>query len=649
MSTLASFAEAVVSRLVWTSVQATLLIGLVWLIGRQLPRLSAATRSLLWWLLGVQLLLGIALPTPVSLPLLSPTPVAEVATPPTAPAPAATREHRIGGFGPSFAGASTDAFVAVTAPSASPLRAAPTTTTPWRWPLVVLALWLAGLIAQMLIAGRQWREARAIVRASRPLDDHALQATGVTQARMLGLRRCPELRVSDAIRSPQVSGLWHPIVLLPTQQHLSTEDASLALAHELTHLRRGDLWMGWLPALAQRLFFFHPLVAWAMREYALHREAACDAQVLQQNSTAPQDYGRLLLRLGVAHPLHAGLAGASPTFHNLKRRLTMLQHSAQDTTSRVRSWLLVALIATVGVLPYRVTQATPDKPTQPGAASPAASSTVTTRATPATAPAQWIPPAPTVPPTPPTPPAPPKGPVAPPTPAAPPIPPVNGGVAHHIDIDTHGDNGYGFALIDSDAITINANYADMSALEGLRQRGEPLLWFRHGKQAYVIRDQGYVQRAKAAFAPVAALGKEQGKLGGEQGRLGGEQGRLGGEQGRLGAREGALGMRQAALATREAEIDAMAAEGKSADSIASARASLKASTDAIDKERAELEHQQDALAKQQEALGQKQEALGQEQEALGERQEKASAAANQQLSRILDEAIAKGLAQPFNR
>ena len=90
-----------------------------------------------------------------------------------------------------------------------------------------------------------------------------------------------------------------------------------------------------------------------MREYALYREAACDVQVVQQGDSVPQDYGRLLLRLGVAHPLHAGLAGASPTFENLKRRLTMLQQT--ESSSRLRGALLVALIAVVGVIPYRVT------------------------------------------------------------------------------------------------------------------------------------------------------------------------------------------------------------------------------------------------------------------------------------------------------
>ena len=77
MSAIASLAQEMIARLAWTSLQAALLVGAVWLLNRYLPRLSAATRSLLWWLLGVQLLLGLLLPTPVGLPLLSPSHTSE--------------------------------------------------------------------------------------------------------------------------------------------------------------------------------------------------------------------------------------------------------------------------------------------------------------------------------------------------------------------------------------------------------------------------------------------------------------------------------------------------------------------------------------------------------------------------------------------
>ncbi|WP_243042105.1 M56 family metallopeptidase [Dyella sedimenti] len=650
MSSFLPFAEQLVGRLAWTSLQAAVLVGLVWLAGRLLPRLSPATRSMLWWLLGVQLLLGLFAPVPVSLPLLS-SPPAPMAASILAATPAAPSEHQINSFAhgssPTVQDASEDAASTV---------AVPADRSP-HWQPVVLALWLSGVLVQLLAAFRQGREARRVVRESWPVDDPALRSACVAQAHAMRLRRCPALRVSDAIRSPQVSGLWRPVVLLPAQQGLTPEETALALAHELTHLRRGDLWMGWVPALAQRLFFFHPLVAWAMREYALHREAACDAQVMERHDAAPQDYGRLLLRLGVAHPLHAGLAGASPTFHNLKRRLTLLQLDPRDATSRTRGWLLVAAVAAVGVLPYRVTEARPE-PTgaatapQPAAAAsaaaPAPSAGAATTA-PRHADAQasaWpspppVPKTPPVPPVPPTPitPATPATPPTPPTPIMPPAPPpvvftdTDGFHAHHVDIDTDDHAVFGFAALDDDSVIVNGSSADLAAARRLRDTGKPLVLFRRGGQAYVIHDAAYVARAKAAYAPVTELAREQG-------RLGGEQGRLGGQQGAIGAREGALGMRQAALATREATLAMQAAQGTAEKDLAAERASLRAEMAQLDKER-------EGLAHEQQALGRQQADLGKQQATLGRRQQQAGAQASEQMSRLLDEALAKGVAQPL--
>ncbi|WP_266171987.1 M56 family metallopeptidase [Dyella subtropica] len=621
-----AFTDLVFPRLLWTSIQAALLIGVLWLVCRWIPRLSPAMRSMLWWLVGLQLMLGLVLTKPLELPLLAPPQDAPVLSTSDVVQPE------------QAAMLPSSALPIATAPIAPATDAAVAlATTPWRWRETLAALWLMGMAAQLALALRQWHETRDVIRHSTPLHDDALHHLCVQQARTLGLRRCPELRQSEAIVSPQVTGLWRPLILLPADHTLSPTESAMALAHELAHLRRGDLWLGWVPAIAQRVFFFHPLVAWAMREYAFHRETACDAQVLQQSRAEPQDYGRLLLRLGVAFPVPSGLAGASPTFQNLKRRLIMLQQTVNDTAPRARGWLLVALVALIGVLPYRVTA---------GDTGDAEQKTATSEATTLTPP----PPPPPPPPAPPvaalpTPPAPPPAPVAPP---APPEPPRydHSFSAHHVDIDTHTDTGYGFALLDGDSVTINGTDSDLAVAKALRQNGEPVLWFRRGDKAYVIHDAAYIQRARAAYAPAAALGKEQGKLGGQQGRLGGQQGQLGSQQGALGARLGELTARQARLANQQAELEMLTSQGKPTAELQAKQKALQASMAELDAQQEAINRQQEAFDKQQEALDKQQAELGAQQEALGKRQEQALDQANQQIKKLLDEALAKGIATP---
>jgi len=621
MASLTVLLDTLLIRLAWTSAQAVLLIGGVWLIGRLLPQLPSALRCTLWWLVGLQLILGLCWSSPLQLRVLAPP--AQVAT--------VALDHAV------LPAAITDAAPVIHLASvpAQPMPAA------WHahWRLILISLWLAAVLTQLLIASRQWHSARRVLRDSRPLKDNALRAVCAEQMQNLGLRRQPELRVSAAISSPQITGLWHPIVLLPAEQRLTLSESAMAMAHELAHLRRGDLWLGWVPAIAQRLFFFHPLVAWAVREYALSREAACDAQVLQQTGTMPQAYGHLLLRLGVAHPMHSGLAGASPSFHNLKRRLTMLQQSDNLSRQRIRAWPLIIVIVLAGVLPYRVTASAP-----PASAPQTAATTHATPDDPTPTPSS--PPLPSPPPPPPAAPLPPPPPLAltPPPPPLPPPPPPNPGnrfSARHVDIDTHSNAREGFALIDKDAVTISGSESDLKTVEQLRKANTPMLWFRRGDKAYLIRDANYIQRAKAIYAPVSALGKQQGELGGEQGRLGGLQGGLGARQGALGSQQGQLASQRAKLASEQAELSGQAHDDKRQLELETRQATLQTRED-------ELGRQQDDLGQQQEALGKQQEALGARQEALGKRQEQATEQANQQIGKLLDEALAQGVAQAVN-
>ena len=166
-----------------------------------------------------------------------------------------------------------------------------------------MALWLAGVIVMAGVTLRDWRRSREILRHSVPCTDEVLVQALALAAEAHGLRRTPRLRVSGDIDSPQLVGPWRPVLLLPAQRVLGGDDLDMALTHELVHLHRRDLWWGWAPTLARHLFFFHPLIHLAAREYGIAREAACDAAVVAGDRRCRHDYGRLLVRLGTSPSL----------------------------------------------------------------------------------------------------------------------------------------------------------------------------------------------------------------------------------------------------------------------------------------------------------------------------------------------------------
>ena len=417
-------------RLVVGSLQAAVAVALAWAACRWIPRVPAALQAWVWWLVALKLALTF-IPLPAfPLPLLpvadsGPTPVAVVA-----PEDAVVRPAL-----PDL----------LTAPA--PARAPGAAMT---WVDVLTIAWLLGIAAHALMLGRAAAGVHGLMRRATPLCGADLAAVS-RMAVALGLRRIPRVCESPEVRVPQVAGWRNPVVLVPTgaAAMFTSDEWQMALAHELMHVRRRDVLLGCLPALAERLYFFHPLVRIAAREYVTAREAACDAAVVQALQVPAADYGRLLVRIGICRSRPVLVASSAPASAScLRRRLDMLQHIPSKTTSR----LLTACVAAAAVLtlaPVRLvaipTQELPALPAAPALpAPPAPPATLAPLAPLATAPAvpalparpgtaraaalppaaPQIPalPAPPPPPAPPAPAAPVAIPVAPPPPQAPPPP-----------------------------------------------------------------------------------------------------------------------------------------------------------------------------------------------------------------------------------
>lgn len=358
-----AFAASWADALIRASWQGGLVIALVWIVCRLWPGLPPTPRGWLWRLAYAKLLLGLLWLPPLALPLL-PRPPA-----PPPPAPAAAPPSRT--TSPPLPDVPSAASATALAPSLAPLPAPPaamplrplpsrpTLPTVQTWFLVA---WLLGVLVSLGRVAAAWRRAHILYYASTPLADEALRADAADLCRRLGIRRVPPLRVSDGLVSPLLLGLTRPAILLPAFVLTDSPrpELRLMLAHELAHLARRDLLWNALPLLAQRLFFFHPLVWLAGHEWSLAQEIACDAQAVETTGTTPSAYGRMLL--GIATRRRASAASLFPTLavagsrHTLRRRLFAMQHIG--TTSRPRlvlaAALTLALLAVSVLLPWHV-------------------------------------------------------------------------------------------------------------------------------------------------------------------------------------------------------------------------------------------------------------------------------------------------------
>ena len=226
------------------------LVAVVWgIFGRWFsPRLGA-------WLFAI-VMLKCVVPLPVALPL-----PRDFNQPDNRPLPGGMTEGAIPAASPNVA-----AF-----PGAGGMG--------FDWPQGCVVAWIA--CSALGLARFAWlaMRTRRLVSESRP----ALIDDAEALAARAGCGGPVSIRVSSALHSPAVAGLWHPVVLLPEgiESRLSSGQLRWAIAHELAHVRSRDLAWQFAETMMRAVLFFNPAVWIASAQSARLRERACDEAALK--------------------------------------------------------------------------------------------------------------------------------------------------------------------------------------------------------------------------------------------------------------------------------------------------------------------------------------------------------------------------------
>jgi beta-lactamase regulating signal transducer with metallopeptidase domain len=234
---------------------------------------------------------------------------------------------------------------------------------------LLLVMWLAGVLCGMIRTARQWRTIHQLRHESQSAPTANLLRELRQTADRLGIRRIPQLRLSQRPGGVQLAGICRPVIILPdcAEESFNEEERRIMLAHELAHLKRHDLAWNWLPTVTGWLFFFHPLVWVLIRRWCESSETACDELVIQYHSARRAQYGRLLLKMSTRWPDEPRsalvAAGMSAAYRNLKRRiLAMARVKPQSTRQSAIAAATVSLIAVAGLIPWRLVAQEPARP-----------------------------------------------------------------------------------------------------------------------------------------------------------------------------------------------------------------------------------------------------------------------------------------------
>jgi hypothetical protein len=194
----------------------------------------------------------------------------------------------------------------------------------------VAALWISGAVIWWTAACLHLGRFRRLLRCARPAPE-GVQAQARRVAGRLGLPHCPAVWLVARPVSPMLWALiGAPRLLVPAElwSRLSGPQRDALLAHELAHVRRRDHWVRRFELVVGGLYWWHPLVWWAIRAIQDAAEECCDAWVVWALPGVGPAYAETLLEAATflsqaRSPVPLGASGVGPV-HSLKRRLTMI-------------------------------------------------------------------------------------------------------------------------------------------------------------------------------------------------------------------------------------------------------------------------------------------------------------------------------------
>lgn len=164
-------------------------------------------------------------------------------------------------------------------------QAVHTETVPLIEPMsVITAIYLIGAASFILfyiIRSAAWN--KTVMRFAKEAPSDILEVVREVQ-NTLKIRRHIDVYTSDCISSPMMTGLTHPIILIPCRDY-GYNELRLIAKHELTHYMHHDLWIKLFITICRTMHWFNPLMIVISRKLEQECEYFCDMAVTSDEDT----------------------------------------------------------------------------------------------------------------------------------------------------------------------------------------------------------------------------------------------------------------------------------------------------------------------------------------------------------------------------
>ncbi len=170
--------------------------------------------------------------------------------------------------------------------------------TPW-----IITIYAMGVALMLMRLTVTMVKVNQYVSQAEPIKDGPIVEALQSIAKKWSMKITPAIVQTKQIAVPTVIGLMKPTILLPTSAMtgLSMDELEMILMHELSHIRRFDLWVNLLQRLAEIVLFFNPVLWYLSRRISVLREYCCDEMTCQSQTASTVErrinYATALLRV----------------------------------------------------------------------------------------------------------------------------------------------------------------------------------------------------------------------------------------------------------------------------------------------------------------------------------------------------------------
>ena len=230
---------------------------------------------------------------------------------------------------------------------------------------ILLGIWIIGIFAMIILVIKSSLRLRTLEKSALLLQNPEVRRLYHQCLEEMGIHRNIPVYSTAFLKSPIIVRLLKPCIYLPI--HLISDynesDMRYMLLHELQHYKHKDAIANYLMNFAGVIYWFNPLVWYALKEMRNDREVACDTSVLKMlEEDAYEDYGNTLINFAekvslTPFPFAAGLGG---NMEQMKRRIINIASYEKPTfMKRIKGMtaFMLTVVLLLGFTPFISTYA----------------------------------------------------------------------------------------------------------------------------------------------------------------------------------------------------------------------------------------------------------------------------------------------------